>query len=665
MGVCERVGVVVGSYWRGGHGYRDVFAVCEFGRRVPILGKNTLFQMLGWQVLWQLFFIPYFGYLASQGKRFARRLLIGFCVLAAVHLVVVATDKDLRTMHVMGPGGAADSSGPGIVAGLGVAIYVAAAGVAIAIVGALALFEVARNESENGGPTAQRRVAARGTQVSPAAAVPQREQVALDGATSAADADSQAADPRSRAIATRWQSKWPLAATIIVVAVAVTSYLVLGRPVTTPQFSAASQTPTSLTPAQTALQRLLLSADQINAAMDTTVLTVRATTGAMNDVAKAVSDKACQPIAFPAEAQVYEGSGWTNTIGQLLQEPGRTFRHAVNQAVVSFPSAKEAGAFFAASAESWPACANRQFTVEVMGTNMAHTAGPVSNANGTLSVTQNQDGADVTYSCQRALTVANNIVIDVAACSLERTGARSYAAINIAYQIAAKASIGNHNPAPLSTPETNTPGPITAPPVAESALDGLLLSPDPINTAMGTTALTVEHNTVKMTELSAEVSDQACLPLTGVLMAPAYAGSGWTAFREQVLREPGDIQPHSVDQGVVLFPSPQDARAFVTASAQRWQACANRQYHQSRAGKPDAIITVGPVSSENGTLSYTSTENPYTESTLEYGGINQRALTAANKVVIDVETGGLSQSDSASDAAVNIAHQIAAKVPTT
>jgi hypothetical protein len=110
--------------------------------------------------------------------------------------------------------------------------------------------------------------------------------------------------------------------------------------------------------------------------------------------------------------------------------------------VVSFPSAKEAGAFFTASTQSWPACANRQFTIVMMGTNMAHTVDPVSNTNGTLSVTQNQDGVDLVFSCQRALTVANNIVVDVMACSLNQTDAQfdaqSDAAINIAHQIAAK-----------------------------------------------------------------------------------------------------------------------------------------------------------------------------------------------------------------------------------
>jgi hypothetical protein len=346
-------------------------------------------------------------------------------------------------MHIIGPGGAADSTGPGILASLGIAIYVAAAGVAVAVIGALALFQSAGNEVANIGSTRQRNTGVRETGVPPGPeAHPQPEQTALGAESSAAGVEAQAAEVRARAIRSRLQSKWPLIAAIVVVAVAVAGYFLLGRPSTTSQSAAASQPPTSLTSAQTALQGLLLSAGQINTAMGTTVLTVAGTTGAMPNIEAQVPDKACRPIASPAEAQVYEGSGWSTMLGQALAEPGPRFTHRVEQAVVSFPSAKEAGAFFTASTQSWPACANRQFTIVMMGTNMAHTVGPVSNTNGTLSVTQNQDGVDLVFSCQRALTVANNIVVDVMACSLNQTDAQfdaqSDAAINIAHQIAAK-----------------------------------------------------------------------------------------------------------------------------------------------------------------------------------------------------------------------------------
>ena len=342
--------------------------------------------------------------------------------------------------------------------------------------------------------------------------------------------------------------------------------------------------------------------------MGTTELAVKGTTGVMPNLAEQVPDEACRAIASPAEAQAYQGSGWSTMLAQVLAEPGPRFRHRVEQTVVSFPSANEAGAFFNASAQSWPACADRHFTLVAMGTNMPHTAGPVSNTDGTLSITQNQDGVELIYGCQRALTVANNLVVDVMVCSLNQTDVPSDtpsdAAINIAHQIAAKAAVGNNNnPAPSTAPETSIAGPPTRASCRGGCDGGAAVSPDQINTTMGATGITVT-NAHHDGRHSAPVADKACLPLAVALIAPVYAGSGWTAFREQGLNDPA--WTHVVDQGVVLFsfapmrtrsspPPPKAGRPAPTGST-----------------PPPAIPmvwTVGRVSNTNGTLS--ATENPY------------------------------------------------------
>ena len=152
----------------------------------------------------------------------------------------------------------------------------------------------------------------------------------------------------------------------------------------------------------------------------------------------------------------------------------------------------------------------------------------------------------------------------------------------------------------------------TVTPVAEAALDELLLNPDQIDAAMGATGIMVYQTGTQtgstMGDHSANVADKACLSLENDLDAAVYADSGWRAFREQALREPNeDKAPHWVDQGVVLFSSAHDADAFFTASAQHWLACGNRQYSWARAGLPDAVYTVGLVSNTNGTLSATQT----------------------------------------------------------
>jgi hypothetical protein len=137
-----------------------------------------------------------------------------------------------------------------------------------------------------------------------------------------------------------------------------------------------------------------------------------------------------------AEPAVYAGSGWTAMRGQTVKEPGDSWTHSVHQEVVSFQSANDAAAFFSASTPGWPACSNRKFTVTLPDTApTVWTVGPITSANGTLSGTKTVEGGDG-FACQRALTVRNNVVIDVSACSNNPgdTG------VNIAHQIAAKIS---------------------------------------------------------------------------------------------------------------------------------------------------------------------------------------------------------------------------------
>lgn len=59
--------------------------------------------------------------------------------------------------------------------------------------------------------------------------------------------------------------------------------------------------------------------------------------------------------------------------------------------------------------------------------------GPVSNTNGTLSATETREGGQG-WACQRALTVSNNVAIDITACGYDKADG----AVNIARQIAGK-----------------------------------------------------------------------------------------------------------------------------------------------------------------------------------------------------------------------------------
>jgi hypothetical protein len=92
--------------------------------------------------------------------------------------------------------------------------------------------------------------------------------------------------------------------------------------------------------------------------------------------------------------------------------------HFVIQAVVDFPSRKDARQFFDETAQNWTPCGDRSFTTSRGGdTDAVWTFEAVSNADSTLWMTQRQKNSPG-WTCQRALRVTNNVAIDVLACKL-------------------------------------------------------------------------------------------------------------------------------------------------------------------------------------------------------------------------------------------------------
>ena len=211
----------------------------------------------------------------------------------------------------------------------------------------------------------------------------------------------------------------------------------------------------------------------------------------------------------------------------------------------------------------------------------------------------------------------------------------------------------SHAPEAATTQSGAPSGSVVAP-VAETALQGLLLSPDQLDTATGATGMTVTGSITALPDGSGQVPDKACVPLEGPGQATVYADSGFAAVSGQ--RAADQQHAHLVEQIVVSFPSAQNAHAFFAASALRWPACAGRQHDETTPAGQTEAHTVGPVSNTNGTLSATITGVLARNGS---SGACERALTVANTVAIDIDVCG----QNPSGAAVNIADQIAAKVP--
>ena len=115
--------------------------------------------------------------------------------------------------------------------------------------------------------------------------------------------------------------------------------------------------------------------------------------------------------------------------------------------------------------------------------------------------------------------------------------------------------------------------PVDVAPLTESKLDDVLLSIGELNGIMGSTQMKVTSELKEMTDHSGEVSDPDCLGAIYGAEEPVYAGSGWTAMRDQVAREPGEDNEHWVEQTAVLYPSAEKAQKFFDESTSSWEKC--------------------------------------------------------------------------------------------
>lgn len=202
-----------------------------------------------------------------------------------------------------------------------------------------------------------------------------------------------------------------------------------------------------------------------------------------------------------------------------------------------------------------------------------------------------------------------------------------------------------------TTTTTATTTTKVVPPVAEGALKGLLLSPEEINTAMGTTDMAVTETTSTMVDYADTMQPRECLVVNGAAEAQVYADSGFMAVRDQELKLQEDSAlTHYAEQAVILFPSAKQAETFFTTSVDQWKAC--HSYTHTQSGSD---WTAEPPSNTNGMLSTTAAQQNAGPHDWACG----RALTARNNVVVNVNTCSADPKNSA----VDIANQIAAKVP--
>jgi serine/threonine kinase PknH len=203
---------------------------------------------------------------------------------------------------------------------------------------------------------------------------------------------------------------WPIIAAVAVVLVVIVAgvgiWLVV-RP--KPEPPAAAPLPPER------LNGLLLSPPDINAAMGSSTMQPGKPITSMDASTVKVSAADCQGALYTTQEAVYAGTGYSAVNGLVSSEPGDNYDHWVNQAVVLFPSADKAKNFLQAEAEKWKGCAGKTVSVTNKSKTYRWTFAQVQGSPPKITVMDTQEAADG-WECQRAISVANNVIVDINAC---------------------------------------------------------------------------------------------------------------------------------------------------------------------------------------------------------------------------------------------------------
>ncbi|WP_431236591.1 sensor domain-containing protein [Mycolicibacterium aichiense] len=164
------------------------------------------------------------------------------------------------------------------------------------------------------------------------------------------------------------------------------------------------------------LDRVLLSAGEVNGIMGATGIRVTGSSQNMSDNSDGVSDVDCLGAIYGAEQIVYQGSDWTAVRDQVLQEPTTDNAHWVEQIAVLYPSSEKATAFVDSSRTTWQKCGGTSIDIDnsdVHSTWKIDTADVSGDVLTQVSTQRNAGG----WGCQHALTSASNVVVEAWACS--------------------------------------------------------------------------------------------------------------------------------------------------------------------------------------------------------------------------------------------------------
>jgi PknH-like protein len=180
--------------------------------------------------------------------------------------------------------------------------------------------------------------------------------------------------------------------------------------------SGASQPPKTVP--DSALDGLLLSAADVNDVMGTTAMTPHPAVTQMGDHRNLLPNLNCLGVWQVNEAPIYDPSNWKSLRQQLFRAPDTDqWDTLVVQSAVSYRTADAAREFFTQSADRWSKCTNHHVNIRLNDQPLpAWLSGDLTKSDTELSLPFTRGTGNQTRSCQRVLSVAANVILDIQAC---------------------------------------------------------------------------------------------------------------------------------------------------------------------------------------------------------------------------------------------------------
>ncbi|WP_205874156.1 serine/threonine-protein kinase PknH/PknJ [Mycobacterium camsae] len=207
---------------------------------------------------------------------------------------------------------------------------------------------------------------------------------------------------------------WPIIAATAIVAVLVVAGVIIW------QVAQPDPAPKLKPVAEDRLSSLLLTASEVNAVMGSSTMQPGKPITTVDSSPVTMSIPDCQGAVYGSQGPAYAGSGYTGISGLVSSEPGDSYDHWVNQAAVTFPTADKAKSFLQSSLNRWKGCAGKTVSVTNSGKTYRWTFSEVRGTSPKITVIDAQEGANG-WECQRAMEVANNVIVDVNACGYQIT----------------------------------------------------------------------------------------------------------------------------------------------------------------------------------------------------------------------------------------------------